>query len=202
MLRTIKIQISVFCLVLSLLAEGKISAHSHVWVHHGVIVHFDQNGLAGFKQEWVFDEMFSNMIIHDFDKNQDGRFEPTEIKAIQKGAFSNLENFEYFTHIKIDGKPFKVNFVKDFKAEIVDDIVVYHFFVPCHVKALSSFKEIRIALYDESFYTSLTLVKERIFFKNDSGFEHQHQVELNKDEPYYYGQVYPEEIILRFRKKP
>jgi ABC-type uncharacterized transport system substrate-binding protein len=202
MLRAITLKIFVLCLVLCLLGEGRVSAHSHVWVHHGVTIHFDQNGLAGFKQEWVFDEMFSNMIIHDFDKNQDGQFEPTEIKAVEKGAFSNLKNFEYFTHIKIDGKPFKVNFVKDFKAEIVNNVVVYHFFVPCHVKALSSFKEIRLALYDKSFYTSLTLVKERILFKNDLGFEHKHRVELNKDEPYYYGQVYPEEVILRFRKKP
>jgi len=164
-------------------------------------VHFDNNGMAGFKEEWVFDEMFSNMIIHDYDKNQNGRFEPSEVKEIYKGAFSNLKNFEYFTHVKINGKPFKVKFVKDFKAKIVKNFVIYHFFVPCHIKSLSSFQEIRIGIYDESFYASITLLKDQIFFQNDFEYEHHHKVELNREEPYYYGQVYPEEIVLKFRKK-
>jgi ABC-type uncharacterized transport system substrate-binding protein len=103
--------------------------------------------------------------------------------------------------VKIDGKPFEVNFVKDFNPKIIQNRVVYHFFVPCHVKAASSFKEVRIAIYDESFYTSVTLLKDQIFFENDSGYEHHHKVQLNQEEPYYFGQVYPEEIVLRFRKK-
>lgn len=181
--------------------KAALWGHAHVWIHNAVIVHFDKNGLAGFKEEWVLDEMFSNMIIHDFDRNQDGKFDASEVKKICKGAFSNLKKFSYFTHVKINGKPFNVRFVKDFNAKIVKNRVVYHFFVPCHVKAISSFKEIRIGIYDESFYTNVTLLKDQIFFKNDTGYEHHHKVELNKNEPYYYGQVYPEEIVLRFRKK-
>ena len=183
------------------LKEGQVSGHAHVWIRNAVIVHFDKDGMAGFKQEWVFDEMFSNMIIHDFDKNQNGKFEPAEVKEVKKGAFSNLKKFDYFTHVKINGKPFRVKFVKDFHAKIVKNIVVYHFFVPCHIKATLSYKEIRIGIYDKSFYTSANLLKNQIFFKNDSEYEHQHKVEINKKEPYYYGQIYPEEIVLRFRKK-
>ena len=196
-----KVQIIFISFFMLFLMKSTLSGHAHVWIHNAVIVHFDKNGLAGFKEEWVLDEMFSNMIIHDFDRNQDGKFDASEVKKICKGAFSNLKKFSYFTHVKINGKPFKVRFVKDFNAKIVKNRVVYHFFVPCHVKAISSFKEIRIGIYDESFYTNITLLKDQIFFKNDAGYEHHHKVELNKNEPYYYGQVYPEEIVLRFRKK-
>ena len=198
---------SVYFLILILwglifgIMPAKVWAHAHVWIHSGVMVHFDETGVAGFKIEWVFDEMFSHMIIHDFDKNQNGRFEPGEIKAVKKGAFSNLKNFGYFLHVKINGKPFKVKFVKDFKAKIVQDRIVYHFFVPCHIKAASSYKEVRIGIYDESFYTNIILLKDQIFFRNDAGYEHHHRVELNKEEPFYFGQIYPEEIALRFRKR-
>lgn len=188
-------------LLAALLNAGKARGHAHVWIHGGVIVHFDEKGMAGFKQEWVFDEMFSSMIIHDFDRNRNGRFEPEEVKEVYKGAFSNLKNFDYFTHVKINGKVFRVKFVKDFNAKIVKQRMVYHFFVPCHIKATSSFKKIQIAVYDESFYTSMTLLKDQVLFKNDDNYEHHHTIELNEDEPYYYGQVYPEEIVLRFRKK-
>jgi ABC-type uncharacterized transport system substrate-binding protein len=201
MLKQTIIWVIVFCFFHIFVLEGKVSGHSHVWIHNAVIVHFDKDGMAGFKQEWVFDEMFSNMIIHDFDKNRNGEFDPTEVQEVFKGAFSNLKKFEYFTHVKIDGKPFKVKFVKDFNAKIVKNRIVYHFFVPCHIKATSSYKEIRIGIYDESFYTSVTLLKDQIFFESDEGYDHHYKVELNKNEPYYYGQVYPEEIVLKFQKK-
>lgn len=193
--------ILLICILMLFVMKAEVSGHAHVWIHGAVIVHFDENGLAGFKQEWVFDEMFSHMIIHDFDKNRNGELEPAEVQEVYKGAFSNLRKFDYLTHVKINGKPFEVQFVKDFNAKIVKEFVVYHFFVPCHVKATSSFKEIRIGIYDETFYTNVTLLKDQVFFKNDTGYEYHHKIEKNKKEPYYYGQVYPEEIVLRFRKK-
>jgi ABC-type uncharacterized transport system substrate-binding protein len=200
MLRPMTVWILVLSFFVFFVTEGKVSGHAHVWIHNAVIVHFDKDGMAGFKQEWVLDEMFSNMIIHDFDKNHNGEFESSEVEEVFKGAFSNLKKFHYFTHVKIDGKKFVVKFVKDFNAKIVKNRIVYHFFVPCHVKATTSFKEIRIGIYDNSFYTNVTLLKDQIFFENDTGYEHSHNVELNKNEAYYYGQVYPEEIVLKFRK--
>lgn len=200
-LKSLKVIVLPFFLLTLFPMKAEVFGHAHVWIHNGIIVHFDKNGLAGFKEEWVFDEMFSHMIIHDFDRNQNGRFEPFETSEIYKGAFSNLKNFNYFTHVKINGKSFKVSFVKDFKAKIVKNRVVYHFFVPCHVKATSSFKEIRISIYDESFYTSITLLKDQIFFENDSPYQYLHKVETNTNEPYYFGQVFAEEVVLRFRKK-
>lgn len=201
LLKSVWIRVLVLWIIIFFSLKTNATGHAHVWIHNAVIVHFDKEGMAGFKQEWVFDEMFSNMIIHDFDRNQNGKFEFPEVKEVYKGAFSNLKKFNYFTHVKINGKQFKVKFVRDFNAKIVKNRVIYNFFVPCHVKATSSFKEIRIGIYDKSFYTSVTLLKDQVLFKNDTGYEHHHNVELNKNEPYYYGQVYPEEIVLRFRKK-
>ena len=189
------------CVLLLPGLQARVPAHAHVWITNGIIFYFDKQGLAGFKVEWVFDEMFSNMIIHDYDENRNGALEPAEIKRVEKGAFSNLKEFAYFLHVKIDKKEFKVRFVKDFNAKIVTDRVVYHFLVPCHVKAGPSPKKISIGIYDESFYTQINLLKDQIFFENNDCCDFQHSVELNKDEPYYYGQVYPEEIVLVFKKK-
>lgn len=196
-----KLRVLILCVLILFLMKATLSGHAHVWIYNAVIVHFDKNGMTGFKEEWVFDEMFSTMIIHDFDRNQNGTLEPSEVKEVYKGAFSNLKKFEYFTHVKINGKPFRVKFVKDFNAKIVKNTVVYHFFVPCHVKATSFFKEIRITVYDKSFYTNITLLRDLIAFRNGSGYEYDHQVKVNKNESFYYGQVHPEEIILRFKKK-
>ena len=163
LLRGMTVLIPILCFVTVLFMEGKASGHSHVWIHGAVIVQFDQKGLAGFRQEWVFDEMFSHMIIHDFDKNRNGALESEEVQAVYKGAFSNLHKFGYFTRVKVNGKPFSVSSVRDFNAKIVGNRVVYHFYVPCPVEAGSSSQEVRIGVYDESFYTSITILKDQIF---------------------------------------
>ena len=181
--------------------QTRVFAHPHVFIHNSVTIVFDENGLAGFKVDWVFDEMFSNMIIHDYDQNKNKKFEASEIRKLEKGAFSNLRKFEYFTYIKISGEPFKVKFVRNFSAKIIEDRVVYHFFVPCHVRAASSLKEIKISIHDKTFYCSVFLMKDQIYFENDSSFEHHYQIAKNTEEPYYYGQIYPEEIIFKFRIK-
>lgn len=131
LLRRMTVLIPIFCFVTVLFMEGKASGHAHVWIHGAVIVQFDEKSMAGFRQEWVFDEMFSHMIIHDFDKNRNGALESEEVQEVYKGAFSNLHKFGYFTQVKINGKPFKVSSVRDFNAKIIKNRVVYHFYVPC-----------------------------------------------------------------------
>lgn len=180
---------------------SNVFSHPHVFIYNSVKVVFDEKGLTGFNIKWAFDDMFSSMIINDFDKNKNGHFEPSEIEALKNGAFSNLKEFDYFTHIKINKKPFKVMFVKDFSAEIKDNILIYRFFVPCHVQAVSSFKEVKIAIYDSSFYSSVFLTKNPICFEDSAYYEHDFQISKNTKEAYYYGQIYPEEITLRFRLK-
>ena len=178
-----------------------LAPHPHVFIYNSIKVVFDEKGLAGFEVKWVFDEMFSNMIIHDFDKNRNGHLEPSEIRGIKNGAFSNLKKFNYFTHVKINNRVFKVKFVKDFFAEIKENALIYRFLVPCHVGAGSSFKEVKISIYDISFYCSVFLTENPVGFENTSSCEVHHQIARNKKEAYYYGQVYPEEITIRFRRK-
>lgn len=199
--KTPRTWIAVLCFFILLGITVSVLGHAHVWIDGAVIIKFDDQGMSGFRQEWVLDEMFSNMLIHDHDKNMNKKFEPEEIKDVYENAFTNLKNFEYFTHVKIDGNPFPVKYVKDFNTKIVKDKVIYQFFIPCHVKADKNDKEVRIAVYDESFYTNITILKNQVSLENDSGFNCKYEIKKNKDDSFYYGQVYPEEIIVRFRTK-
>ena len=107
--------VGLLVLILSIPALTSWS-HPHIFLYSTVKVVFDEKGLAGVQVNWVFDEMFSSMMILDFDKNRNGRFEPAEIESLKKGAFDNLRQFDYFMHIKISGKSFKVKYVTDFSA--------------------------------------------------------------------------------------
>ncbi|MDI6743342.1 MAG: DUF1007 family protein [Smithella sp.] len=105
-------------------------AHPHVFIDVRVDVQFSADGLSGIQVEWVFDAMFGSSLIADYDRNKNGRFDAGEIAHIEKEAFSNLVNFNYFTYIIDGGKRRDISQVSDFKASIFGKTVKYAFFIP------------------------------------------------------------------------
>lgn len=177
-------------------------SHPHVFIQNTLAIVFDQQGLAGVRVKWVFDEFFSSMIAGDYDRNHNSRLEGSEIKMIEKEAFANLTNFDYFTFIKIEGRPFKVKYIRDFSAALAAGKLIYDFLIPCHVKARSTFKEFIISQYDPSYYTLVVFAKDQpVKVQNGSNFEISYRIAKNLKEAYYYGQIYPVEVILRFKRK-
>jgi len=126
----------------------------------------------------------------------------SEIDAIEKEAFDNLANFDYFTVIRIGGKSFKVKYVRDFSAALKEGKLIYDFFMPCHVKAISTFKEVVISQYDPTYYTDMSLDEgQPVMIEGDSGFETSCRISKNPKVSYYFGLVHPIETIVRFRLK-
>ncbi|WP_462325323.1 DUF1007 family protein [Desulfoplanes sp.] len=187
------------CLVL--LMPYPAAAHPHVYVDARVDVVFDDAGLAGFKVSWVFDEMFSNMIAYDFDTNGDHRFDPGEVEGVRTGAFSNLREFGYFTHIRIGGKAFAVKFVKDFSATLHDGVMTYVFSIPCHVRASTAGKDVRFSMYDDTYYTDIGFAKDPVDMEGAERFDVGWEIEENPTDAFYYGQIYPQDLIITFKER-
>ncbi|MCK4532230.1 DUF1007 family protein [bacterium] len=185
-----------------LFVSDYVAAHPHVFIDNEITIVFNQEGLAGIKIKWFFDEMFSSMIIHDYDENKNGVFDSVEIEAIKNGAFSNLRKFNYFTRIKIDGKPFIVESAENFSVSKEDDCVVYNFFIPCKAEAEICHKEVKISVYDDSYYVDiLKLDRDVIQFKGNDLIEYEYELRDDTGNPYYFGQIFPQEMILKFKKK-
>ncbi|MBN1625167.1 MAG: DUF1007 family protein, partial [Deltaproteobacteria bacterium] len=139
----------------SSLSAREAASHPHVFIVNRYCLVFDDNGLAGIRVNWQFDEYFSAIISADYDADNNGKIDPSENQKIKEEAFDNLKDYGYFTFIKIDNTAFEVRFVRDFSASLDKNILTYEFFIPCHVTAFSSFKEIRVAAYDPSYYTAV-----------------------------------------------
>ena len=191
-----------FVILYLVLSLDYVFAHPHVFIDNTVTIVFDHSGLTGIRVKWVFGEMFSSMIIHDYDTNKDSTFSHDEIEKIKNGAFSNLESYNYFTYLKINGEKFIVKYVKEFSADLNSHKVVYNFFIPCHVSATSSYKEIKLSMYDSTYYTDIMLANQNpVSFVNTSLIEYRYEIQDNTKKAFYYGQVFPQEIILTFKKK-
>ncbi len=186
-----------------LLIPSSAASHPHVFIDNSVELVFNKEGFCGVRANWVFDEMFSNMIIADCDRNRDGSLNSAEIRAVEKGYFSNLKEYNYFFHIKINGEPFSVTRVSNFTAGIKEQKKIqYRFFVPCPVPATASELKITIAIYDDTYYSDVAL-----YGHTCTPPQHTGQLDLNvnivrnTDKSFYYGQMHPTEIVVRFKKK-
>jgi len=178
-------------------------AHPHVFIDNRISVIFDDKGLSGFKHEWIFDEMFSSTIIREFDLDADGKFNEKEIKGVVSGAFSNLKEHNYFTDITINGQRFRIKEFEDFHAKIDSGIMVYEFFLPCEVTAFQGNQEVTIVVYDPTYFVQILWASQNPYsFEDTSKVELSHGIIEDEENAYYYGQIIPEALKIKFRKKP
>jgi len=175
--------------------------HPHVFIDTQIKVHFDTKGISGFKITWTFDEMFSELMIDEFDKDFDEEFSKEEQKTIYKTAFSNLKKFGYFTEIYIDNKAFNINNITNFSAKIKDGMMIYSFFIPCHIMGSSTDRKVDIYTYDSSYYMDVSLSNHSISFTNSKAYIIDYHVVESQNKKYYYDQIYPLVLHLKFRKQ-
>ena len=112
---------------LAFASAGPAAAHPHVWINAVATFLFEEGMLVGMRHHWEFDEMFGSYVIEEQDADRNGRLDGAEIASIQANAFSNLRDYDYFTHVRIDGKDMPLHEVTDFTARIENGVLVYEF---------------------------------------------------------------------------
>ena len=193
----------IVCFGLTFISYEGLCAHPHVFIVERIKIVFDDKGLAGFRIQWEFDDMFTSMIAGDHDKNQNNILESAEVAVIKENAFSYTSNQDYFTFIKIDGKPFKVSYIKDFSAKLIDTKLVYEFFVPCHVVGTSSMKQVIVASYDPTFYSAIYFAEKKpASMEQGDKFKIRTAIREDTSTSIYYGMVHPWTLFLEFSLKP
>ncbi len=198
MRKKITIISTISIILLAIFCSAALS-HPHVFIAQRIKIVFDDQGLAGFKIYWTFDDMFASMIAGDYDKNQNKVLEKSEVALIKKEAFSYVSSYNYFTFVKIDGKPFDIKFIQDFSAEFHDKQLVYNFFIPCHVTATSNFKHVTVASYDPSYYSAIFFANNgSVSLDNSESFKVKTAIKEDKSTSIYYGQVNPWTLFLDF----
>jgi len=189
-------------IVLALCVPGRLRAHPHIFIEQRLTAVFDDKGLAGIHVNWLFDDMFSSMIVADHDINKNQSLEPGEVVEIKAKAFSFIAEYHYFFTVAIDGLPFTVNYVTDFNAELDQGRLTYTFFIPCHVTALPAPKKLKIATYDPEYYTAVYFPDKAPYgIVNDARFNIRAEIKEDKETLFYFDMVHPWTLFLEFALK-
>ncbi len=143
--------------VATCLAGAPAHAHPHVWVDATSSVLFDKAGLvAGIRNEWVFDEMYSAFAVQGLEK--EGKLATKgDLEPLAKTNVESLADYDYFTYAKAGGR--KVKFAKPIDywlEERQDKRVVLHFTLPL-AEPTKTGRAMSFQIYDPTYFVDFEL---------------------------------------------
>jgi ABC-type uncharacterized transport system substrate-binding protein len=197
-------RIRVFGLILIFIGISNIStAHPHVFINAFLSIDFNDSGVCGIGVKWNFDEMFTELMLEEYDTDANGVFDENEQQRLYNEAFVNLKEYGFFTKIFVGDKRLEYSKTKNFKASIKDGQMIYEFYIPLSINIPSdSYKLINIYSYDETYYMDVYLDEIRpVTYRNNDKFDLSYRVEEDENMAYYFGQIYPQFIHLKVKKK-
>jgi len=178
------IRILLSALVALLLGAVPCLAHPHVYVDVSLTFELDENGLAALREDWLFDDLFTNAILAELGLDPAALATPEGQAAIKAGAFDNLSNFDYFTFLENAGEQLPINGVRDFKASLREGRLAYAFTVPVNLPA-AAMRGFRAAVFDREYYTDMLLLEERIALAGPGAGRADYAVRPAKDRTYW-----------------
>jgi len=174
-----------------------VAAHPHVWINAVATFVFEDRMLVGLRHHWEFDELFGSFVIEENDANGDGALDEAEIASIQANAFANLEDYGYFTHVRIDGKEVPLSEVTDFTARIEDGVLVYEFAMPLAEPIDPGGERFAAGVFDPEYYVEVLLDEDDpVRFEGLPSGACTYAIREDTEHPIYYGLVYPLTINL------
>ncbi|MFC2060969.1 DUF1007 family protein [Elusimicrobiota bacterium] len=188
--------------ILILIIVPLIYSHPHVFMETSAEFIFNENELEGFELKWVFDEMFSAIIMEDCDKNKDGIINEKEKKIIEKDYFSSLEDHNYFCHIIYGGEKHEIKKVEEFNAYIGEDKkMIYELFVPMNIMLEEQYQCVKLTVYDDTYYIAVGMSeKDPVHINGIKEENYDYKCIQNSRDIIYFGQTMPTQIILNFKK--
>ena len=160
-----------------------------------------ENKVIGFRENWLFDDVFSDQMLRDFDADGDGQFSKPESDKIGTDTLPNLAEFHYFTYVWVQGKPLAKIPPKDFHAYAKDKLVTFDFMVPLPTPVDP--QDLAVEINDREYFVEVLLAKNApITFKDQTGkaltgLTCEPQVAKDEKNAYYGGFVFPQQIKLK-----
>jgi ABC-type uncharacterized transport system substrate-binding protein len=135
------------------------SAHPHVWVTAEATVLYENGAFVGIAHKWTFDEYYTTMAIEGLDKNNDGKYDRSELAELAKVNVDALKEFDYFTFPVLAGQPIKLGEPRDYWLEHKNGALSLYFTIPFASPVLTDAKAFTFAIYDPSFFIAFDLAK-------------------------------------------
>lgn len=137
-----------------------LSAHPHIFIKTAFDINKKADGSLSVKVIWAFDPMTSMGFIEEFDANQDGRLDKTEVQNVYKNAFETLKSYDYFHVIEVNNKKLTQTQVRNFHASITDEASLLFTFEFANKLQVDAKTKVRISAFDPESFVYMELEAE------------------------------------------
>ncbi|WP_160166789.1 DUF1007 family protein [Caenispirillum salinarum] len=149
-------------LMSSVAAPEPARAHPHVWIDARVAVDMTEDGtVTALKVTWRLDELYTQTVIAGMDQNADGTYDPSELHPLVEEAVQNLEEWSYFTDVRSGTTRVTAGTPETYRAYMDADRLVYEFTLSLPDGTPPAGEDLRVRLFDPSYYISIALEKAR-----------------------------------------
>src|SRR3972149_3226992 len=141
--------------VVSLACVNLAPAHPHVWVKMSTQVIYAPDGsVTGVRHAWEFDDMYSTFALEGLQSAKKGVFTREELAPLAQVNVDSLEESDFFTYAKADGKDLAFGDAKDYSLDYKSEVLTLHFTLP--LKTPVKGKDLSIEVYDPSYFVDFS----------------------------------------------
>jgi ABC-type uncharacterized transport system substrate-binding protein len=186
---------------MSMFAAAPAAAHPHVFIESKLAFVFDAGKVTALRLNWVFDDVFSDSLLTQFDADGDGTFDALESNAVGEGVLPNLKMFHYFTYVFVDGKELDPIDPTEFGASVDDKrVVTFHMTVPLPQPVDPRTAALAAEVYDSEYYVQVDLAQQgSVSLENADDVPCSATLRDDTKRAYFGGVVIPQEISLQCR---
>lgn len=133
-------------LILFSMAAVLLSAHPHCFIDV-----YPSVGKEKVTIRWLFDDMSSQMMLMDFDRDHDGQLNASESRNLYAEAFASLKSYEYYTYFYRGSVKLPTGTAEGFTAAVEQNRISYTFSLPLPDGATD------VRFYDDELFTAFVL---------------------------------------------
>lgn len=137
------------------LAPWPASAHPHVYVTvKSELVYGPDGAVTAVRHAWTFDDLFSTYATQGLQTKEKGVFTKEELAPLAEVNVTTMKEYNYFTHVKADGKKVAFADAKDYWLEFKDSLLTLYFTIP--LQAPLKPKALELEVYDAEYFVDLS----------------------------------------------
>lgn len=189
------------CCTLTLFRPQALAAHPHIFVESEATLFFAAKRLLGIGFTWYFDEMYSSLILFDYDLDADGALNAEELARCRKDLLARFRKDHFMVDLSLDEHPRKVDHEEDFEISLDEGGLVVDFLIPLEVPVTGKPLQMRFSVYDREYYTDVEYSGTYpLTVLNGDGLDVDYRIVEEPEKTYYYGQVTPRAFVITLKR--
>lgn len=171
-------------IILFFLITLSIYAHPHIFFSYRYTFNVGENKINGMRVEWIFDEIFTDNMLWDFDIDQNDKFDKSETKSLKETTFLHLIEYNFFQLIRQGKKVFNIERIENFKVYLEKGHLVYSFYIPLDFLPVG---KTSFATCDMTFFCAVEFDKKQPVSFSDKEETLKYFMKENKNNPVFYN---------------